>query len=60
MESDFFAWPPEVGGLPLLRTLARHIARFDWRRAPTDIAAILYETVIPPDERRQLGEYYRA
>ena len=25
---------------------------------PNDIAAILYETVIPPDERRQLGEYY--
>ena len=58
VESDFFAWPTEVGGLPLLRTLARRIARFDWRRAPTDIAAILYETVIPPEERRQLGEYY--
>ena len=25
---------------------------------PNDIAAILYETVIPPDERRTLGEYY--
>ena len=48
VESDFFAWPTEVGGLPLLRTMARRIARFDWRRAPTDIAAILYETVIPP------------
>ena len=58
VESDFFAWPTEVGGLPLLRTMARRIARFDWRRAPTDIAAILYETVIPPEERRQLGEYY--
>ena len=58
VESDFFAWPTEVGGLPLLRTLARRIARFNWQRAPTDIAAILYETVIPPDERRQLGEYY--
>ena len=58
VESDFFAWPTEVGGLPLLRTLARRIARFDWQRAPNDVAAILYETVIPPDERRQLGEYY--
>ena len=58
VESDFFAWPTEVGGLPLLRTLARRIARFDWNKAPTDIAAILYETVIPPEERRQLGEYY--
>ena len=58
VESDFFAWPTEVGGLPFLRTLARRIARFDWPQAPNDIAAILYETVIPPDERRQLGEYY--
>ena len=58
VESDFFAWPAEVGGLPMLRTLARRISRFDWRKAPNDIAAILYETVIPPDERRQLGEYY--
>ena len=58
VESDFFAWPTEVGGLPLLRTQARRIARFDWQKAPNDVAAILYETVIPPDERRQLGEYY--
>ena len=58
VESDFFAWPVEVGGLPLLRTLARRVARFDWQQAPNDVAAILYETVIPPDERRQLGEYY--
>ena len=58
VESDFFAWPTEVGGMPLLRTLARRIARFDWRKAPNDVAAILYETVIPPNERRQLGEYY--
>ena len=58
VESDFFAWPTEVGGLPILRTLARRVARFDWKDAPNDVAAILYETVIPPDERRQLGEYY--
>ena len=58
VESDFFAWPVEVGGLPLLRTLARRVAKFDWQKAPNDVAAILYETVIPPDERRQLGEYY--
>ena len=59
VESDFFAWPAEVeGGLPLVRTLARRIARFAWDKAPADIGAMLYETVIPPDERRQLGEYY--
>ena len=58
VESDFFTWPTEVGGNPFLRTLARRLARFDWSIAPADVAAILYETVIPPEERRQLGEYY--
>ncbi len=58
VESDFFAWPVEVGGLPMLRTLAHRVSRFDWSKSPNDIAAIMYETVIPPDERRQLGEYY--
>ena len=60
VESDFFAWPAEVDGLPLLAAIARRVARFDWRvsEIPNDIAAILYETVIPPDERRTLGEYY--
>ena len=58
LESDFFAWPNEVGGIPLLKTLARRVARFNWSEAPPDTAAILYETVIPAEERRQLGEYY--
>ena len=58
VDSDFFAWPGEITDMPLLKTLARDISMFDWQEAPTDIAAILYETVIPADERRQLGEYY--
>ena len=58
LESDFFAWPNEIGGEPLLQTLARRVARFDWAEAPPDTAATLYESVIPPEERRQLGEYY--
>ena len=58
IESDFFAWPTEVGADDFLRQLALRIARFDWRDPPTDVAAILYETVIPPSERKQLGEYY--
>lgn len=58
VESDFFTWPVEVGGLALLQTLARRAAKFDWPTAQADIGAILYQTVIPPEERRQLGEYY--
>ena len=48
----------KVGGHDLLKALARRVTRFDWQNAPPDIAAILYETVIPPEERRTLGEYY--
>ena len=58
VESDFFAWPAEVGGETLIRDIARRVARFDWLQAPPDIAAILYATVIPSHERWQLGEYY--
>ena len=59
VESDFFAWPTEVaGGDGFIRQLAARVARFDWRHAPANSAAVLYETVIPADERRQLGEYY--
>ena len=58
VESDFFAWPAEVGGETIIKDIALRVARFDWLQAPSDIAAILYETVIPADERWQLGEYY--
>ena len=58
VESDFFTWPNEVGGAPSLKTLANLVARFEWSRAPADIAAILYEEVIGAEERRRLGEYY--
>lgn len=58
VESDFFAWPAEVGGLPIIRAIARRISHFDWLSAPADIASILYESVIPADERKDLGEYY--
>ena len=34
VETDFFSWPAEVGGEPLLRTIARRLARFDWTQAP--------------------------
>lgn len=58
VESDFFAWPVEVGATALIRTIARRVARFDWSSPPSDIAATLYQTVIPAQERRDLGEYY--
>ena len=59
VESDFFSWPSEIGGQPIIIALAERISRFDWQgNFPNDIASILYQCVIPADERRQLGEYY--
>ena len=59
VESDFFVWPNEVGGQAFVKALAQRISRFDWQSSfPNDIASILYQCVIPPDERRSLGEYY--
>ncbi len=58
VESDFFTWPAEVGGDEWIRDLAKRIGWFDWNEAESDIARILYESVIPADDRRRLGEYY--
>ena len=58
IEPDFFSWPAETNGGEAIRDIARRVARFDWLHAPADIGATLYESVIPADERRKLGEYY--
>lgn len=63
VESDFFTWPAEewpaeAGGDDWIRDLAKRIGWFNWNEAESDIARILYESVIPADDRRRLGEYY--
>ncbi len=58
VESDFFAWPAEAGGESWLAGLAARVARFEWRDAEYDVVRILYQSVVPADDRRRLGEYY--
>ena len=58
IESDFFAWPAEVGGERWLTDIAGRVSRFDWRDTEHDIARILYQSVVPAEDRRRLGEYY--
>ena len=58
IDSDFFAWPAEVGGEQWIVGLADRVARFDWTDAEYDFARILYQSVIPAEDRRRLGEYY--
>ena len=58
IESDFFAWPAEVGGERWLTDIAGRVSRFDWQDTEYDVARILYQSVIPAEDRRRLGEYY--
>lgn len=59
VEEDFFDWIVEVeGGDAFVRTLARRLARFEWADVEHDVMKVLYESVIAPDTRHRLGEYY--
>ena len=59
VEADFFDWPlrlPE--GAALVRAVSQQVARFRLRDVETDVLKVLYESLVDPDERHDLGEYY--
>ncbi|HEY9475583.1 MAG TPA: N-6 DNA methylase, partial [Mycobacteriales bacterium] len=59
IEADFFDWPAEVdGGDTLVKTLARRLTRFAWHLVEHDVMKVLYESIIAPEQRHRLGEYY--
>jgi SAM-dependent methyltransferase len=59
VEADFFDWPLIAeGGAELVRTLAAETERFRLRDVEVDVLKSLYESLIDPDERHDLGEYY--
>lgn len=59
VEQDFFDWPLEVeSGAEYVRALARRLGRFDWPNVSQDVLKTLYESVITPETRKRLGEYY--
>lgn len=59
IESDFFDWILlEAGGDNLVMEIARHTNRFKLRDISTDILKGLYESLIDPAQRHDLGEYY--
>lgn len=61
VEADFFDWVLKAtGGQEFIRTLADRLSRFDWgsKQIEHDVLKALYESVIQPEERAQLGEYY--
>jgi SAM-dependent methyltransferase len=59
VDRDFFDWVLEVpGGDTFISALARRLARFDWSAVEHDVLKVLYESVIPKQTRKALGEYY--
>jgi N-6 DNA Methylase len=59
VESDFFDWVLLAkGGDELVMNIARHANRFRLRDINADILKGLYESLIDPDQRHDLGEYY--
>lgn len=59
VEADFFDWPLKAaGGADLVRHVAQQAARFRLRDVETDVLKILYESLVDPEERHDLGEYY--
>lgn len=59
VEADFFDWPLLAeGGDALVRSLAAETMRFRLRDVEVDVLKSLYESLIDPDERHDLGEYY--
>ncbi|MDE2198511.1 MAG: hypothetical protein KGJ41_05760 [Rhodospirillales bacterium] len=59
VESDFFDWIlADAEGRDLVLRLARQTARFRLRDAQADVLKALYESLIDPTQRHDLGEYY--
>lgn len=62
IESDFFCWIVKDDSWDLLKSsllqLANAIDEFDWKDTSEDVFKPLYESLIDPETRRTLGEYY--
>jgi len=59
VESDFFDWILEAAdGRDLVLRIARQTARFQLRDVEVDVLKSLYESLIDPAQRHDLGEYY--
>ncbi len=59
VESDFFDWvlaSPE--GRDVTQEIAAQVARFKLKNVQTDVLKVLYESLIDPQTRHELGEYY--
>ena len=59
VEADFFDWILAAPvGPDLVQRIARHVGRFRLTEVKADVLKGLYESLIDPEDRHDLGEYY--
>ncbi len=61
VEDDFFRWPAIVGPTDpasAWQALGRHLATYDLTNVSEDVLKPLYEQLVDPASRHDLGEYY--
>ncbi|GAB2517368.1 N-6 DNA Methylase (plasmid) [Corynebacterium atrinae] len=60
IEPGFFDWVLLAGdeGRRFLTRIVHRIAVFDWASIDHDVLKILYESIINPESRKSMGEYY--
>ncbi len=59
VESDFFDWILEAAGAnDLIARIVRQVGRFRLAEIENDVLKVLYESLIDPEQRHDLGEYY--
>jgi SAM-dependent methyltransferase len=59
VESDFFDWVLQAeAGADLIARISRQVARFRLDDVGHDVLKGLYESLIDPDQRHDLGEYF--
>ena len=58
-EAGFFDWPLDIaGGDEIVMDISKRVSSFDWSTTDHDVLKALYQSVISPDVRHKLGEYY--
>jgi len=57
-EAGFFDWMLSVGGDDVVADIARRVECFDWSATDHDVLKALYQSVLSPEVRHRLGEYY--
>lgn len=58
-EAGFFDWVLDApGGEGVVANIARRLSVFSWEGVDHDVLKALYQSVISPETRHRLGEYY--